>query len=140
MSAFFRALGLHHVERGPGGRVLSLAAADVLIALHDTGPLRQVELGRRLALPRSAISRIGTQLGEHGWVQRDPAVDDGRGVLLHLTRTGAGVAELLAEARRIKFAALLDRIPAEEHPAVLAALHSLAEAAIAHVRASRVTG
>jgi DNA-binding MarR family transcriptional regulator len=132
MSTFFRALGLHHAERAPGGRTLSPAAADVLLALHHAGRLRQVELGRRLALPRSAVCRIASQLGEHGWVQRDPVHDDGRGVLLQLTARGARVAELLAEARRVKFAAVLDRIPAEEHPAVLAALDSLARAAVQH--------
>jgi DNA-binding MarR family transcriptional regulator len=137
MSTFFRALGLHHVERAPDGSTLSLAAADVLIALHESGPLRQVELCRRLALPRSAISRLGTQLGHAGWVQRDQAVDDGRGVLLRLTRRGTQLADRLAESRRIKFAALMDRIPSEEHPALLAAMHSLAEAAAAHVRTTK---
>jgi len=129
VSHFVRAFGLHRPEQTPCGQSMSVSEAHALAELHHDGRLRQVELARRLRLEKSSVSRLVGQLVGRGWVERADAVDDGRGILLFLTGAGSRAAERLAEARQARFAALLDRIPPEERPAILAAVQRLAEAA-----------
>ncbi|MFG2029008.1 MarR family winged helix-turn-helix transcriptional regulator [Streptomyces sp. NPDC048825] len=50
-------------------------------------PLR-VELARRLRLQKSTVSRLVGQPTARGRVERAPAPDDGRGVVLRLTASG----------------------------------------------------
>ncbi|GAT70027.1 marR family transcriptional regulator [Planomonospora sphaerica] len=128
VSRFVRALGLHQPDRTPCGVPIPTSEAHALGELARRGELRQVELVHRLRLEKSTTSRIVTQLARRGWVERAPAPDDGRGVLLRLTPAGLQAARQLAEARQARFGAALDRIPAEERQAVLRALTLLTEA------------
>ena len=129
VARFVRAFGLHHPQRAPDGRPVSMSAACALAELRRDGRMRQHELTRRLGLNSSNTSHLVAQLADRGWLYRDPVGDDRRGVLLCLTETGARTADHLAEARRIRFGALLDRIPTDQHAEVLAVLVVIAEAA-----------
>lgn len=93
------------------------------------GHLRQAELTRRLRLEKSTISRLVTNLERRGWITRQAASEDGRGVLLQLTEAGVTAAALQAEARRTRFTTLLARIPDDQRASVVHALQTLAEAA-----------
>ncbi|MFG2091304.1 MULTISPECIES: MarR family winged helix-turn-helix transcriptional regulator [unclassified Spirillospora] len=122
VARFVRAFGLHRPDRTPCGQPVPVSEAHALGELARHGELRQSELARRLSLEKSTTSRLVGQLVERGWLKRLPAPEDGRGVLLRLTSAGEGAAARLAEARRKRFQAALDRVPPEEHDAVLRAL------------------
>jgi DNA-binding MarR family transcriptional regulator len=87
-----------------------------------------VELTRRLRLQKSTVSRLVGQLTARGWVERAPAPEDGRGVVLRLTASGRQAARNLADARRERFSRLLASIPAHERAGVLHALDVMVEA------------
>lgn len=129
VTRFVRAFGLHQPERTPCGQAMSVSEAHALAELHRDGPLRQVELARRLRLEKSTVSRLVGLLADRGWLARAPADEDGRGLRLALTDEGSRAAQRLAEAREARFAALLERIPAGERATVLHAVRRLAEAA-----------
>jgi DNA-binding MarR family transcriptional regulator len=128
LQRFVRNFGLHQPDRSPCGQPLPVSEAYALAELHREGRMRQVELGRRLRLEKSTVSRLVTNLANRGWVRRYAADNDGRGVQLELTDAGATAAGRLADARQAKFAALLDRIPDNQRAALVAALQLLAEA------------
>ncbi|KNE82118.1 MULTISPECIES: MarR family winged helix-turn-helix transcriptional regulator [Streptomyces] len=128
LRGFVRAFGLHQPESTPCGQPIPVSEAHALGELARSGELRQVELARRLRLQKSTVSRLVGQLTDRGWVERGPARDDGRGVVLRLSPAGQRVAHNLAEARREKFSRLLTSIPAHERPGVLHALRVLTEA------------
>ena len=128
LGSFVRAFGLHQPETTPCGRPISVSEAHALGELAQEGELRQVELTRRLRLQKSTVSRMVTQMSARGWVERAPAPDDGRGVVLRLTPSGRRAAQSLADARRERFSHLLESIPAHERAGVLHALDVMVEA------------
>jgi DNA-binding MarR family transcriptional regulator len=129
LQRFVRNFGLHQPGRTPCGQPLPVSEAYAVAELFRESPLRQVDLGRRLRLEKSTVSRLVTNLVNRGWVGRTTAADDGRGVQLRLTDEGLAAARRLAAARQDKLAALLDRVPDDRRAALVAALQLLAEAA-----------
>ncbi|MDO0934446.1 MarR family transcriptional regulator [Streptomyces sp. DG2A-72] len=99
LRGFVRAFGLHQPERTPCGQAIPVSEAHALGELAQEGELRQVELGRRLRLEKSTVSRLVGQLAARGWVERAAAPGDGRGVVLRLTPSGQKAAHNLADAR-----------------------------------------
>lgn len=128
LGSFVRAFGLHQPETTPCGQPISVSEAHALGELAQEGELRQIELTRRLRLQKSTVSRLVGQMSARGWVERAPAPDDGRGVLLRLTPSGRRAAQNLTEARRERFSRLLSSIPAHERAGVLHALDVMVEA------------
>jgi DNA-binding MarR family transcriptional regulator len=128
LQRFVRNFGLHQPDRTPCGQPLPVSEAYAVAELLRSGPLRQVELGRRLRLEKSTVSRLVTNLANRGWIRRHAADGDGRGVELELTDAGSAAAHKLAAARQARFAALLDRVPDDQRAALVAALQMLAEA------------
>lgn len=126
---FVRNFGLHQPDRTPCGQPLPVSEAHAMVEIAREGRIRQVELARRLRLEKSTVSRLVANLVGRGWVDREAADGDGRGVLLALTDAGATAAVRQADARRDRLTALLDRIPDEQRAAVVRALQTLAEAA-----------
>lgn len=68
---FVRNFGLHQPDRTPCGQPLPVSVAYALAEIARDGGLRQVELGRRLKLEKSTVSRLVANLRIRGWV-RDP--------------------------------------------------------------------
>jgi DNA-binding MarR family transcriptional regulator len=128
LRGFVRAFGLHQPESTPCGQPIPVSEAHALGELAQEGQLRQLELARRLRLTKSTVSRLVGQLTTRGWVERAPAPDDGRGVVLRLTPAGQRAAGNLAAARREKFSRLLESIPDHERAGVIHALGILTEA------------
>jgi len=126
---FVRDFGLHQPDRTPCGQPLPVSEAHAMVEIAREGRLRQVELTRRLRLEKSTVSRLVTILERRGWVRRQAAGDDGRGILLELTEAGHTAAARQADARRDRLTALLARIPDDQRAAVVLALQTLAEAA-----------
>lgn len=128
MIAFVRAFGLHQPEQTPCGQPISVSEAHAMAELSRDQPLTQQELGARLRLEKSTVSRLVGLLEARGWLGREPNPADGRSVRLRLTEAGTRVAGQIAVARHEKFTRLLESIPEDQRPAVLAALETLTEA------------
>lgn len=128
MVGFVRAFGLHQPDQTPCGEFIPVSEAHALGELHRDEPLAQLELGARLRLEKSTVSRLVGQLEARGWVTRSRRDGDGRAVWLELTADGRRAAADLAVARATKFAALLERIPTDQRQGVLESLALLTEA------------
>ena len=76
---------------------------------------RMAELADLVVQSRSRVSHTANRLEKRGWVERTPAPQDGRGVVLALTEEGMAQLERLApvhvESVRV---ALLDHMTREE--------------------------
>ncbi|WP_354233543.1 MarR family winged helix-turn-helix transcriptional regulator [Arthrobacter sp. UYEF3] len=81
---------MRRLQAGPAFKALALNEYDVLFALSGcpSGWLRQNELNDHVLLSQSSLSRLVERLEKRGLVQRMPAPDDGRGVLVQLTEAG----------------------------------------------------
>ena len=128
MVGFIRAFGLHQPESTPCGEPISVSEAHAIGELARDAPLGQLELGRRLGLTKSTVSRLVGQLVDRGWVERGTDPADRRATVLTLTPDGADAADSLAERRRHKFERLLTAIPESRRVEVLQALDVLTEA------------
>jgi DNA-binding MarR family transcriptional regulator len=128
MMALVRAFGLHQPDRTPCGEPIPVSEAHTLAALAGNAPLTQQELGHRLRLEKSTVSRLVRQVEARGWVTRSGDDRDGRVVRLALTEQGQQVAGELANARAAKFTRLIGAIPEEQRAAVLSSLRVLVEA------------
>ncbi len=129
ITAFIRAFGLLQPDRTPCGQPIPVSEAHALAELERDGPLPQHELGTRLRLEKSTISRLVDQLEARGWLTGGRRDGDGRVVWLELTGAGRLAAADLAAARAARFAELLEAIPADHQQAVLDGLTTLVEAA-----------
>ncbi|MFI9504173.1 MarR family winged helix-turn-helix transcriptional regulator [Nocardia sp. NPDC052566] len=88
---------------------LPLAWYDVLLELDGVDPLRMTDLGERVVLSRTRVSRLVTEMAAAGLVTRESNPDDGRSAFVAITETGrtrlreaapryhAGIAERFAD-------------------------------------------
>ena len=72
---------------------LTVAQAATLEALQATPRMRLSDLGKRLGITPSTLTRNLARLEAEGLVNRIPDPEDGRGVQVALTATGHGAAE-----------------------------------------------
>ncbi|HLZ27478.1 MAG TPA: MarR family transcriptional regulator [Chloroflexota bacterium] len=128
MVALVRGFGWHRPDRTPCGQPVPISEAHALMELARTETLPQSELGARLGLEKSTVSRLVGQLDARGWLARGRSGEDGRVMLVGLSPAGRRAAEQLASARAALFARLLERIPAERREGVLESLSALVEA------------
>jgi DNA-binding MarR family transcriptional regulator len=128
LSAFVREFGLHQPERTPCGQPIPVSEAHAMLELAQHGQLAQHELGTRLRLEKSTVSRLVGQLEKREWVTRARHGGDGRVSLLELTDVGRQVAEDLLAARAARFQRLLAAIPPDRRSTVLEGLSVLVEA------------
>jgi DNA-binding MarR family transcriptional regulator len=90
--ALFRAqvAVMRRLQSGPAFKALALNEYDVLFTLSrcPSGWLRLNELNDNVLLSQSSLSRLVERLEKRGLLERMPAPQDGRGVLLKLTDAG----------------------------------------------------
>ncbi|QIS18100.1 MarR family winged helix-turn-helix transcriptional regulator [Nocardia terpenica] len=67
---------------------LPLSWYDVLLELDAPHQLRMSDLGERVVLSRTRVSRLVTELEAHGLVRRDTNPDDARSAFVSITDTG----------------------------------------------------
>ena len=129
-AAALRAIEADLAERG----VISLAWYDVLLELNAAPGrrLRMSELGERVVLSRTRVSRIVDELVAAGMVERIANPDDGRSSYAHLTDRGraelrraaphylAGIdahfTSLLEPGERKVLVTALDRVASHHQP------------------------
>ena len=124
-----RALGLLRPDTTPCGQPLSLTHAHTISELHADGPLSQRELGVRLRLQKSTVSRLVDELERDGTVERRPNPADRRSVLIALSPAGRGKAERLRAAQTELFARLLADTSTDDRRQLAGLLDRLARAA-----------
>lgn len=81
---------MRRLQSGPAFKSLAVNEYDVLFTLSrcPSGWLRLNELNDNVLLSQSSLSRLVERLEKRGLVERMPAPQDGRGVLLKLTDSG----------------------------------------------------
>jgi DNA-binding MarR family transcriptional regulator len=111
---------------------VTVAQAAALEALGAEGPTRLGELGRRLGIAPSTLTRNLARLEVSGLVEREADPEDARSVRVTLTGPGRRAARAVA-AQEDDFARdVLERIPAARRAVVLESLTDL----LAAVRAA----
>jgi DNA-binding MarR family transcriptional regulator len=104
---------------------VTVAQAAALEALGAEGPLRLGDLGRRLGIAPSTLTRNLARLEASGLVGREADPEDGRSYRVTLTRPGRAAAHAVS-AREEEFARqVLERIPASRRAAVVESLGEL---------------
>ncbi len=107
------------MERALDERGLSTARAEVLVVLHQRGPMVQRELSQALLCTPRHVTGLIDLLEAQGWVARGPHPTDRRATLVSLTEEAA--ARMHAE-RQEAAAALFGDVPADDLATFVAVL------------------
>ena len=104
---------------------LSLTAASTLRRLARSGPQRLCDLYAPEGVSQPAMTQLVTRLEKEGLAERgnDPA--DGRVVVVSITADGRDVVERRRSRHARALADRLDRLPADDRAAILAALPAM---------------
>lgn len=104
---------------------VTVAQAATLETLHSVGPMRQGDLGRRLGVTTSTLTRNLERLASDGLVSRTADPEDARASRVALTAAGRRAAARLGEQEEEFGRTILDRLPPERRVATLEALQDL---------------
>lgn len=103
---------------------MTVAQAATLEALAD-GALRLSDLGKRLGITPSTLTRNLTRLEERGLIRKDPDPIDGRAQLVALTDAGIDAAGEVRRQEEIFARSVLDALPQGSTPEALTTLENL---------------
>jgi len=104
---------------------LSAGHFSTLATIERLGPQRPSDLARIERMGAPAMTRIVALLESRGLLERSPAPDDARSVLLHLTDAGNGVVQDVRTERAGIVAELIADLAPDELRAVSEALTPL---------------
>lgn len=104
---------------------VTVAQAATLEALRAAGAMRQGELGRRLGIAPSTLTRNLTRLLDAGLVERVTDPEDARATRIRLSRAGVRAAEKVRRQEQAFAEAVLDRLPADRRDAIVESLQAL---------------
>jgi DNA-binding MarR family transcriptional regulator len=104
---------------------LSLTAASTLRRLERGGPQRLCELHTPEGVSQPAMTQLVTRLEKEGLARRGGDPTDGRAVVVSITEAGQAAVARRREGRAEALSALLERLPAADHAAIVAALPAL---------------
>ena len=104
---------------------LSLTADSTLRRLAASGPQRLCDLYAPEGVTQPAMTQLVTRLEKEGLAQRGSDPADGRVVVVSITDAGRAVVERRRAANAEALAERLDRLPAEDRAAILAALPAM---------------
>ena len=100
---------MRKLQSGPAFKTLPVKEYDVLFTLSrcPSGWLRLNELNDNVLLSQSSLSRLVERLEKRGLVERTPAPDDGRGILIRLTDAGRDLQKQIGREHVRDIAALV---------------------------------
>jgi DNA-binding MarR family transcriptional regulator len=101
---------------------VTVAQSAALEALAAEGPLRLTDLGRRLGIAPSTLTRNLSRLEEGRLVVREADPEDARSAHVRLTAAGDRAARAVAAQEEAFARQVLERIPEERRKATLLAL------------------
>jgi len=104
---------------------MTVAQAATLETLATEGPMRLGDLGARLGITPSTLTRNLVRLEERGLVKRAPERGDGRAFRAALTPAGKRVADDVLRQDEAFAASIVDRLPARKRAAALDSLDEL---------------
>jgi DNA-binding MarR family transcriptional regulator len=96
-----------------------------LLAIDRSGPLSLNTLAGELHASPSAASKVCDRLQHAGFITRKAARDDRRGVVLSLSRAGAGLVAWVHSRHRERLAAIVESMSADGRAALLTGLREL---------------
>ena len=114
-----RLLGWHRRNTPPGGH--SLTARSVLARLDVEGPSRISDLARAEGVTQPAMTGLVNRLEAEDKVRREADPTDARAALVSLTADGRQFVRARRAERAAVLAAALERLPAPDQEALLAA-------------------
>lgn len=107
---------------------MTVAQAATLEALGTLGPMRLGELGRRLGIQPSTLTRNLARLEQRRFVRRIADADDARAISAVLTEAGRAASRRVRRQDLAFARAVLDRLPAGRRSELLASLEAVLEA------------
>ncbi len=107
---------------------VTVAQAAALEALSGHGPMRLSDLGKRLGIAPSTLTRNLERLIDGGLVTRTADARDARAARVRLTAAGRGAARGVATQEEGFAQQVLDRIPSERRALVIESLGELLSA------------
>lgn len=117
---------MHVLDRHDHGGVrVTLSEVMALGELESGGPLTQNELGERLALDKSTISRLAGAMETRGWVARERDPMNRRFARISLTDAGTEVARRVAAHIAGMHAQFLAALTDEERDGLLLGLRGV---------------
>jgi DNA-binding MarR family transcriptional regulator len=112
-------------RHGHAGHHVSPSEVMALGELMDAGTLSQQQLGDRLGLEKSTVSRLTAGLEQRGWLQRERDPANRRYHRLRLTAAGRTAAEEIGAEFRARHEAMLDALTPAEREGLLLGLSGL---------------
>jgi DNA-binding MarR family transcriptional regulator len=100
----------------------------ILGEIYRSGPVTQADLGRRLALDKSWVSRAVEALVQEGLLVKESAPDDRRTVVISLSRAGKKRAEKLDGSLNEQAEQIIGRVPPTQRPSIYESLRMLRDA------------
>ena len=118
---------MHLLDRHDHGGVrVTLSEIMALGELAAGGPLTQNELGERLALDKSTISRLAGGMEGRGWIARDRDPVNRRYARITLTDAGRDVGDRVVSHLTEMHSHLLAALTSEEREGLLLGLRGIA--------------
>lgn len=115
-----------------GGIHASVSEVFALGELEEAGLLSQQELGLRLGLEKSTVSRLAAGLEARGWLHRERDPGNRRIYRLTLTAEGQTVAQQVGDSLRAQHRQLLARLTPAEREGLTLGLAGLVREMSAH--------
>jgi DNA-binding MarR family transcriptional regulator len=106
-------------------RDLSLTAASTLATLARSGPRRLTDLAAGEGVTQPSMTALVSQLERLGLAERRRDAQDGRVVLVAITRAGRQYRRSMRRAGAFELTALIDKLPEPEAAQLAAALPAL---------------
>jgi len=104
---------------------LSLVHLQVITTLEADGPLSMTRLAEAMDVSVASATGIVNRMEERGLVERRHDNADRRLVLVHVTRRGQRVFEVMERYRRDRFAKVLEHLTDEELAAFLIGMRAM---------------
>jgi DNA-binding MarR family transcriptional regulator len=129
-----RAAGLLQPDQTVAGHPVSLSQAFALHELDTGTPLSQRDLGERLGLEKSSVSRLAAEMERKGLLVRERDPDNHRQYRLRLTDEGRAVHVRMATTFHKQYECWVAAMTRSERAALLKGLPALVRVIRQHVR------
>ena len=123
-----------HVQDPETGGELSAHQASILDHLDEVDALSMTSLAEHMGVTVATMSLAIDRLEHRGYVRRDRDPQDGRRVLLRVTKAGARIRDAKSVLDPIRVEQMLNHLSAADRAAALRGLALLARAANDHMR------
>jgi DNA-binding MarR family transcriptional regulator len=117
-----------------GGVSVTTSEVFALGELTEAGSLSQLELGARLGLEKSTVSRLAAAMQDRGWLARDREPGNRRLYRLSLTALGKDAARRVGDDLRVQHGRLLATLSPAERQGLAVGLAGLFRAMEEHGR------